>query len=87
MRTWGSSGAGEVLRRAQALSRLARRTGCDLDQARDVLAQPLTRRGFLATAGAGAVAGLGVSPARAASGRDAPRVVIVGAGIAGLGCA
>ena len=87
MRTWGSSGAGEALRRAQAVSGLARRTGCDLDEARDVLAQPLTRRGFLATAGAGAVAGLGVSPARAASGRDAPRVVIVGAGIAGLGCA
>jgi monoamine oxidase len=90
MRTWGSSGAAEAIRRAQTVSRAARQAGCDLDGAREVLARQLTRRGFLATAGAGAIAGLGATAARpAAAGRDrdSPRVVIVGAGIAGLGCA
>lgn len=90
MRTWGSSGAAEAIRRAQAVSRVARQAGCDLDEARAVLAGQLSRRGFLATAGAAAIAGLGVGPAHTA--RPAvrgipPRVVVVGAGIAGLGCA
>ncbi len=90
MRTWGPSGAAERIRRAQAVSHTARQTGCDLDEARDVLARRLSRRGFLATAGAGAIAGLAVAPDRlAANARDrgSPRVVIVGAGMAGLGCA
>ena len=56
MRTWGSSGAAEAIRRAQAVSRVARQAGCDLDEARAVLAGQLSRRGFLATAGAAAVA-------------------------------
>jgi len=50
----------------------------------------MTRRAFLGVAGAGAVAGLGVAPGRPVSareGRGFPRVVIVGSGIAGLGCA
>ena len=91
MRTWGSSGATAAIRRAQAVARLARQTGCGVDEAADRLAQPVTRRGFLGVAGAaGAVAGLGIAashqaPARAA--RNSPRVVVVGAGIAGLGCA
>src|SRR5579862_3416072 len=88
MRTWGASGAAAAIRQAQAVSGLARQTGCDLDEARDLL----SRRDFLGTAGAGALAGLGAAatriPAtRPAAGRGAPRVVIVGAGIAGLGCA
>ena len=90
MRTWGASGAAAAIRRAQAVSRVARQAGCDLDEARDVLARQLTRRGFLATAGAGALAGLGATqaePRPSDSSRSGPRVVIVGAGIAGLGCA
>jgi monoamine oxidase len=90
MRTWGPSGAAEGIRRAQAVSRVARQTGCDLDEAREVLARQMSRRGFLATAGAGAIAGLAVTPNRLVAnhgGRGSPRVVIVGAGIAGLGCA
>jgi monoamine oxidase len=90
MRTWGPSGAVVGIRRAQAVSRVARQTGCDLDEAREVLARQMSRRGFLATAGAGAIAGLAVTPNRLvanAGGRGSPRVVIVGAGIAGLGCA
>jgi monoamine oxidase len=62
-----------------------------VDEAADRLAQPLTRRGFLGVAGAtGAVAGLGMAashPAPARAARNSPRVVVVGAGIAGLGCA
>ena len=89
MRTWGASGAAAAIRRAQAVSGLARHVGCDLDEARDLLSRPLTRRGFLGTAGAGALAGLGAAaaPQAPAAGRTSPRVVIVGAGIAGLGCA
>ena len=61
-----------------------------MDEAADLLAQPMTRRGFLGVAGAGAVAGLGVASRRkvsARAGRNSPRVLIVGSGIAGLGCA
>lgn len=90
MRTWGSSGAAAAIRRAQAVSGLARQAGCDLDEARELLSGQLTRRGFLATAGAGAVAGLGAPLARttpAGGEPHTPRVVVVGAGIAGLGCA
>ncbi len=90
MRTWGSSGAAEAIGRAQAVSRLARQTGCGLDEAEELLAQPMTRRAFLGVAGASAVAGLGVTPRRGGSahcGRGCPRVVIAGSGIAGLGCA
>ena len=37
MRTWGASGAAAAIRRAQAVSGLARHVGCDLDEARDLL--------------------------------------------------
>jgi len=96
LRTWGLSGAAAALRRAQAVSHVARQTGCDLDEAEERLAPPLTRRGFLGVAGAGALAGAGTlagpglasrHPAPARAGRASPRVVIVGSGIAGLGCA
>ncbi len=92
MRTWGSSGAAAAISRAQAVSRLARQTGCGVDEAAEVLGQPMTRRGFLGVAGAGAVAvaGLGAAvrgPASARSSQGAPRVVVIGSGIAGLGCA
>ncbi len=92
MRTWGSSGAGAVLRRAQAVSRLARAEGCGVDEAAEMLARPVSRRAVL---GVGAAAGLGVLPAAlpwrrevaGSAARHAPRVVIAGSGIAGLGCA
>lgn len=90
MRRRGPSGAADMIRRAQAVSCVARQNGSDLDEARGVLARQLSRRGFLATAGTGAIAGLAVRPGQLAAGgegRGAPRVVIVGAGIAGLGCA
>jgi monoamine oxidase len=104
MRTWGPSGAAAAIRRAQAVSRLARQSGRGVDEAAEWLGRPMTRRGFLGTAGAGVLAGAATRlPHRAASarsdrggggdgrgarsGRGAPRVVIVGSGIAGLGCA
>jgi monoamine oxidase len=49
-----------------------------------LLAQPPSRRAFLGVAGAGVLAGAGLVPR---GGRGSPRVVIVGSGIAGLGCA
>jgi monoamine oxidase len=69
---------------------MARQTGCGLDEAGEWPGQPVTRRSFLGAAGAGALAGTGMLPRRAVparSGRGSPRVVIVGSGIAGLGCA
>ena len=93
----GRSGAAlTALRRAQRASALARRLGCSVDEA-DGLGerQPtLSRRRFLAAAGAAAGAvvlpGAGAGTALAASRRrseTAGKVVIVGAGMAGLGCA
>jgi monoamine oxidase len=90
LRTWGPSGAAEAIARAQAVSRVARRARCGLDEAEELLARPVTRRAFLGVAAAGAVAGLGVAsrrPVSARGGEGSPRVVIVGSGIAGLGCA
>ena len=90
MRTWGPSGAAAAIRRAEAVARVARSTGCDLDEARGVLAGEVSRRGFLGLAGGAAVAGLAMTPMRPVlpfGDKAAPRVVIVGAGIAGLGCA
>src|ERR1700728_1364280 len=90
VRTWGPSGAGAALRRAQAASRLARRTGCGVDEAAELLDGQLTRRAFLGVAGAGVLAGTAAAPRLAGSASSdpgKPRVVIVGSGIAGLGCA
>jgi len=97
MRTWGQSGAARALRRAKSASSYARKTGCPIDEA-DEIVQDLSRRRLLQGMGA-AVAGAVVpskllsspaardgSPAHGLSG-TAPKVVIVGSGIAGLGCA
>jgi monoamine oxidase len=72
------------------VSRVARQAGCGPDEAGELLARQVTRRGFLGAAGAGALAGTVAAarrPVPARSGRDSPRVVVVGSGIAGLGCA
>jgi monoamine oxidase len=97
VRTGSPSGAGAALRRAQAASAYARATGCPIDEAPEAAAPSLSRRRFLTGAGAAAALALPavVAPAAAASdrrrrraGRSAMgRVIIVGAGIAGLGCA
>jgi monoamine oxidase len=75
---------------AQRATSLARRTGMDVEAAADTVRDGLTRRRLLAGAGAAAI---GVSltsgwaePAEAAADSRA-RVLIVGSGIAGLGCA
>jgi monoamine oxidase len=49
----------------------------------------MSRRAFLGVSGAGAIAGLAAAPRPVSerSGRGSPRVVVVGSGIAGLGCA
>ncbi len=94
----GSSPAARALRRAQAAHRYARRTGCGIGEATRAVAdgadaaRGLSRRQVLR---GGAAAGVAVAvpaglirpvPARAAA-RPDPRVVIIGSGIAGLGCA
>lgn len=94
MRTWSPSGAAAALRRAQAVASYARRTGCGVDEANEVVVITVSRRRFLWGAGATAAAvsfpGV-VTPAAGAPEHrrqtGAGRVVIVGAGIAGLGCA
>ncbi len=97
MRAWDESGALEVIRRAQVVSQYARTKGCGLDEADQIVQSRVSRRRFLVGAGAaiGAVGlpGALTAPARAdpkvepARDRAGPRVVIVGSGIAGLGCA
>ena len=110
---WGGSPAVRALRRAQAVSAYARRTGCGIDEAAGALANSghagpapddlartgggrpgdragVSRRAVLGGAGAVALAaalptGL-VRPPRAPASTD-PRVVIIGSGLAGLGCA
>jgi monoamine oxidase len=66
--------------------RAARARGLELDAARDRFA--VSRRTFLAGAGAATVGALtGQLPALARSPKGDPKIVIVGAGIAGLACA
>ena len=86
-----SSPATPALREAQSVAAYARRTGCDLDEAAGALATGggVSRRNVLRAAAAFAAAipvGLRVCgpPGR---GRPDPKVVIIGSGIAGLGCA
>jgi monoamine oxidase len=89
-----SSPAARALREAQSVAAYARRTGCDVDEAAGALAagEGVSRRNVLRGAAAAALAAAvpvgaaGIRPASAAAGRD-PKVVIVGSGIAGLGCA
>jgi monoamine oxidase len=75
---------------AQRAAAHARRTGMDVEEAADTLRGGLTRRHLLTGAGAAAL-GATLSagwpePARAAADSRA-RIVVVGSGIAGLGCA
>ncbi len=89
MRTRSSNAAASALNRAQAASRTATRLGCGIDEADDMMSQTMTRRRFLdltAVAGA-AVAASGLLRATSPSIDRRRRVVIVGAGAAGLGCA
>jgi monoamine oxidase len=84
-----------MLARARAASSYARQTGCGVDEADDILREAsLSRRAVLGGAGSAALglalpatlgeAGLGTQ--RQAD-RSQPRVVIIGSGLAGLGCA
>jgi monoamine oxidase len=89
LRTWGSSGAGAAIRRAQAVSGYARRVGCGVDEADEALEPRISRRQLFGAAGvfAAAVPAAVAPRPTSRSGRGDARVVIVGAGIAGLGCA
>jgi monoamine oxidase len=86
--------ARDALTTARLSSAYARRTGCDVDEAAAAVAG-LTRRRLLQGAGVAAAAvafPLGSGSAAAAapsmrSAKTAPKVVIIGSGIAGLGCA
>ena len=75
MRTWGASGAGAALRRAQVASAYARRRGCGVDEADELVHQRLSRRQFLVGAGAMAASttALWASPAAADPRRSAGR--------------
>jgi monoamine oxidase len=87
--------ARDALTTARLSSAYARRTGCDVDEAAAAVDQGLTRRRLLQGAGVAAAAvalplGSAMSAAAAPSVRSAktaPKVVIIGSGIAGLGCA
>jgi len=91
--------AGAALRWAQAVSGFARQAGCTVDEATEALAESMSRRRFLAGAGAAATMAAfplaSVSAARSVTHRATRhaepvvggRVVVVGGGIAGLGCA
>ena len=97
---WTASPALRALRQAQAVAACARRTGCGPDEAAGMLAENaaagaderagVSRRAVLGGAGAAAltaaVPAAWLSAPRAAASRD-QRVVIIGSGIAGLGCA
>ena len=92
MRTWGASGAAAAIRRAQAVSAQAHLAGCPAGEADEFLTQRLTRRRFLLGGAAATVFSavpFSAVPAAAARASEAGgrRVVVAGAGIAGLGCA
>jgi monoamine oxidase len=80
---------------ARLTSAHARRTGCPIDEATDMVAEGLSRRRLLQGSGIVAAAAA-LQTGRAApavahptvqSARRQPKVVVIGAGIAGLGCA
>jgi monoamine oxidase len=87
--------ARDALTTARLSSAYARSSGCDLDEAAEVVQSGLTRRRLLQGAGLAATAaalpiGSAVSAAAEPAARAAKtqrRVVIIGSGIAGLGCA
>jgi monoamine oxidase len=82
-----------MLARAQAASAYARRAGCGVDEADDILREnAVSRRAALAGAGSAALglaipAALSNEPSGRGAGGDRTRVVIIGSGLAGLGCA
>ncbi len=85
----GSSAASEALDTAKAAAALARRSGCGIDEAGEAVTTGLERRRVLAgglVLGAAAVLPRWMTQPLSAR-RSAERVVIVGSGIAGLGCA
>jgi monoamine oxidase len=90
--TGRNSPAARMLARARAASAYARQAGCGVDEADDILREnAVSRRAALAGGGSAALglaipAALGRHRSREAGG-DRPRVVIVGSGLAGLGCA
>lgn len=93
MRLWGNGSGPKALAQAKAVSRYARDTGCPIDEADEIVGH-LSRRRFLQGAGAAASAaafgGLTSSAAFADSPKSSaekPQIVIVGSGMAGLGCA
>jgi NADPH-dependent 2,4-dienoyl-CoA reductase/sulfur reductase-like enzyme len=84
--------ARDALRTASLTSAYSRRTGCDLDEAAEVVEHGLTRRRLLQGAGVAAVAAtlpgaMAGSAAASPAGKSQPKVVVIGAGAAGLGCA
>jgi monoamine oxidase len=87
--------ARDALTTARVSSAYSRRTGCGLDEAADAISRGLSRRRLLQGAGIAAAAAalpLGHSAPAVAepaprSARSQPKVVIIGAGIAGLGAA
>jgi monoamine oxidase len=81
--------AGGMFARAEAVSAVARREGCDLDEAAERFESGLTRRQALGRIGvaAAAVSLPAAYATRASASAQSRRVVIVGSGMAGLGCA
>jgi monoamine oxidase len=87
--------ARDALTTARLTSVYARRTGCAVDEAAEAVADGLTRRRLLQGAGVAAMAAtlpVGLASRAAArpsvqGAKSAPKVVIIGSGIAGLGCA
>jgi monoamine oxidase len=90
MRIRGEGAAARAIRRAIEASRYARATGCGIDEADEIVGEN-SRRRFLQAAGvvmtSAAVPASLVSSGNRNLDAAAPRVVVVGAGMAGLGCA
>lgn len=84
----GGAAAG-FLARARAAAAYARSTGCGIDEATEAVAEAgPSRRQVLGGAGAAALAAaVPVAWPRRVAASIRPRVVIVGSGLAGLGCA
>src|ERR1700728_1843601 len=93
MRLWGYGAAPRALARARAAADYARRSGCGIDEADEIVSH-VSRRRFLQGAGAlvsaAALGNLAEAAAFADTGRrksSTPKILVVGSGMAGLGCA
>lgn len=93
MRLWGYGAAPRAFARARAASDYARRSGCGIDEADEIVSH-VSRRRFLQGAGAlvsaAALGNLAEAAAFADTGRrksSTPKILVVGSGMAGLGCA